>query len=219
MSTPNETRSTDDTNQLEIDLSSLVFGSDDALFGCIEHSQIKFKSGDFGSFLDAGTGSHSLRWIASLIHRTHGHSSLQTRLKNNENACTISDYTAVTADGTMQRNVIQEAKKLGIESYGKVVIGNWCDGINPSISSSSSLCQGEMYDTILADYLVGAIDGFSPYFQDLIFSRLVRHLKPGGRIYVVGLDPIPDKVDGDANIFCKVTKLRDACILVAGTCD
>merc|ERR1719384_2731045 len=73
-----------------------------------------------------------------------------------------------------------------------------------------------MFDTILADYLVGAMDGFSPYYQDMIFPRLAKHLVPGGRIYVVGLNPIPDKVNDDADIFCRVTKLRDACILLAG---
>ena len=66
------------------------------------------------------------------------------------------------------------------------------------------LLEGKKYDTILADYLVGAIDGFSPYFQDQIFERITSHLNPGGRLYVVGLQPIPDEVEGDGNVFCKV---------------
>lgn len=66
------------------------------------------------------------------------------------------------------------------------------------------LLEGKKYDTILADYLVGAIDGFSPYFQDQIFERITLHLNPGGRLYVVGLQPIPDEVEGDGNVFCKV---------------
>jgi len=111
----------------------------------------------------------------------------------------------------MQKNVIDEARTLKIDNFGKVVIGNWDNS-----TSSTSLCENEMFDTILADYLVGAIDGFSPYFQDLIFPRLCTHLKSNGRIYVVGLEPIPDKADGDGNLICKVTKLRDACILLAG---
>jgi len=111
----------------------------------------------------------------------------------------------------MQQNVMEEAKKLQVDSLGQIVIGNWDDS-----TGSPSLCENEMYDTILSDYLVGAIDGFSPYFQDLIFPRLSQHLKPGGRLYVVGLNPIPDNAEGDANIICKVTKLRDACILLAG---
>jgi len=125
-------------------------------------------------------------------------------------------YTAVTADDTMRRNVVAEAESLGIEDRGDVIIGNWkTNGDTKEGGEEEELCRGELYDTILADYLVGAIDGFSPYYQDQIFPRLTKHLKPGGRMYVVGLNPIPDKVEGDANLFCRVTKLRDACILLA----
>jgi hypothetical protein len=67
------------------------------------------------------------------------------------------------------------------------------------------------------DYYYRAMDGFSPYFQDLMFSRLSKHLHPKhGRLYIVGLNPIPDRVDGVANILCEITRLRDACILLAG---
>ena len=41
----------------------LVYGSNDVLFGHIEEKQ---GSKPFGSFLDAGTGLHSLRWMATL---------------------------------------------------------------------------------------------------------------------------------------------------------
>jgi len=41
-------------------------------------------------------------------------------------------------------------------------------------------------------------------------------LNPGGKLYIVGLEPIPDHVDGDGNIICKVRQIRDACILLAG---
>ena len=34
-------------------------------------------------------------------------------------------------------------------------------------------------------------------------------------MYIIGLQPIPDRAPGDANIFCKITKVRDACILLA----
>jgi hypothetical protein len=41
--------------------SCLVYGKDDMLFGCIEEQQGTIP---FGNVLDAGTGMHSLRWIA-----------------------------------------------------------------------------------------------------------------------------------------------------------
>lgn len=170
-----------------LSMSNLVFGKDDALFGAIERDQ-----GDkpFGKLLDAGTGIHSLRWIATL------------------EAKGMTDFTAITADATMQNNVQQEANQLGIE--GNIIMGNWFSENNP-------LELPEKYDTILADYLIGAMDGFSPYQQDLMLPKLTALLNPGGRLYIVGLQPIPDKVnDPAANIICRVRQVRDACILLAG---
>jgi hypothetical protein len=60
------------------------------------------------------------------------------------------------------------------------------------------------------------MDGFSPYQQDLIFPKLAKYLKPGGRLYIVGLQPLPDSAVGDANIICTVRRVRDACILLSG---
>ena len=185
--------------------STTVIKMNDVLFNCIERNQKKYSVDNetgFGRILDAGTGSHSLRWIASLIHNSNSADSTHDKSLN------VSHFTAITADQNMKDAVLKEAKSLNIENMGDVIIGNWKD--------ETLLQDEEKFDTILADYLVGAMDGFSPYFQDLIFERLVRHLKPGGKLYVVGLNPIPDKTAGDANVFCKVTKLRDACILLAG---
>ena len=41
-------------------------------------------------------------------------------------------------------------------------------------------------------------------------------MNPNGKCYIVGLNPIPDTFDGDGDVFCRVTKIRDACILLAG---
>ena len=195
------------------DSGKVVFGSDDALFGCIERSQ-RGSGRPFGTFLDSGTGTHSLRWIASLVKNEGIDPS---------DPMYVSSFCAVTADENMRRNVQSTVETLAIEDKGEVVIGNWAEGYNGKDSLGDGeiiegryLCKGDMFDTILCDYLVGAMDGFSPYYQDRIFTRLVSHLKPGGRIYIVGLNPIPDKVSGPANIFCKVTKMRDSCILLAG---
>ena len=98
------------------------------------------------------------------------------------------------------------------------------------------------YNVILADYLIGAMDGFVPYQQDLIIPQLMALLAPKGRLYIVGLQPIPDsvpllvmennstttttttKTDNDIdryqhsvrNLICRVRQIRDACILLAG---
>lgn len=44
-----------------------------------------------------------------------------------------------------------------------LLIGNWMDE-----SFCSSLGK---FDTILADYLIGSVDGFSPYEQDVIVDK------------------------------------------------
>lgn len=168
----------------------LVYGKDDALFGSIEREQGNVP---FGNFLDAGTGMHSLRWVATL-----GGDKGMTK------------FTAITADATMQRNVQNEAEALSISHLGNIIVGNWF-GEEPA-----PIELNEEYDTILADYLIGSMDGFSPYMQDQMIGKLVSLLKPGGRLYVVGLQPIPDTAPGEANVICKVRQVRDACILLAG---
>lgn len=76
-----------------------------------------------------------------------------------------------------------------------------------------------------ADYLVGAIEGFAPFFQDAIMERIARHLAPGGRLYLVGLQPLSEctatsAADADdvalAALAQEMARVRDACILLAG---
>ena len=172
----------------------LVFGKDDSLFGCIEELQ---GEKPFGRVLDSGTGLHSLRWIATLSD-TKG----------------MSSFTAITAHEKMRRSVQQEADALELSELGDVIIGNWF-GTEP-LDEKLLSNEEEKYDTILADYLIGAMDGFSPYEQDQMVPKLSKLLKPGGRLYIVGLQPIPDTAPGDANIICKIRQVRDACILLAG---
>jgi hypothetical protein len=192
--------------------SRLVYGKDDMLFGCIEEQQGTIP---FGNVLDAGTGMHSLRWIATL---------------GGSGGKGMTSFTAITADATMQRKVQTEAKELGVDHIGSVLIGNWfgtadTDNNNnkqrvviPGAASTSieSQLELESYDVILADYLIGAMDGFSPHRQEEMIPKLVSYLKPGGRLYIVGLEPIPDSAPGDANLICQVRRIRDACILLAG---
>jgi hypothetical protein len=220
----------------DLDLSKIekfAHRKGDALFGYIEECQVHSSpNACFGDFLDAGTGSHSLRWIASIIHRERllAKNAAIGGASSTSSAPLVSlkSFTAITADETMRLRVSQEAKELGIDN-SNIIIGNWNEGVTVNNNgdveftfkdtlngnNKSALLEGQTFDTILADYLVGAIDGFSPYFQDQIFHRLVHHLAPGGRMYIIGLQPIPDRAPGDANIFCKITKVRDACILLA----
>jgi len=89
----------------------------------------------------------------------------------------------------------------------RIVVGNWA---NPD------LLAGESYDTVLADYLLGAIDGFAPYFQHRLFERLRPLVKR--RLYVVGLEPYVTGAPETppSRLVWEIGRFRDACLLLAG---
>jgi hypothetical protein len=162
-------------------MSAPPSASSDALFAFIERLQ-----GDrpWGSVLDAGTGEHSLQWIAGLP---------------------TARWTAVTG-GEARARELRAHFGARVRPADRLVTGNWQD---------PALLAGELYDVVLADYLLGAIDGFAPYFQDRLFARL-RPLV-GQRLYAVGLAPYPDDDDSPgAALIREIARLRDACILLAG---
>lgn len=102
----------------------------------------------------------------------------------------------------------QVAHRVGarLRPQDQLVVGNWVD---------PELLKGEVFDTVLADYLLGAVEGFAPYFQPHLFSRLLPHV--GHRLYVVGLDPyiVGSAPTQAAEIVREIGRLRDACLLLA----
>ncbi|MBY8825809.1 hypothetical protein [Sphingomonas colocasiae] len=139
----------------------------------------------WGSFLDAGTGTHSIRWVASLA---------------------TERWTAVTgAEGHAIQ--VRDAVDARRRPQDRIILGNWAD---------DALLAGECYDTVLADYLLGAIEGFAPYFQHRLFARL-RPLTRR-RLYIVGVEPYvsvrPDDEGGRA--IWEIGRFRDTCLMLAG---
>ena len=116
-------------------------------------------------------------------------------------------WTAVTCSvGEAKRT--REAISGAQRPQDRIVIGNWAD---------ASLLKGEVYDTVLAGYLLGAIEGFSPYFQSYLFARL----RPvtGARLYLTGLEPyVPTDRPGTraGRLLWEIGRFRDACMLLAG---
>lgn len=156
--------------------------SESPIFRCIADWQ---GTRPWGRFLDAGTGSHSLRWVSSLPTEA---------------------WTAVTGAEGMARQV-RDAVAPQARAQDRVLVGDWAD---------PALLAEERYDTVLADYLLGAIDGFAPYFQPELFHRL-RPLVDG-TLYVVGLQPyVPYFPEDEAGrMITQIGRLRDACLLLAG---
>lgn len=111
----------------------------------------------------------------------------------------------VTASEGMASQLRQELG-AALRPVDRLLVGNWTD---------PTLLHGERFDVVLADYLLGAVDGFAPYFQDQLFERL-RPLV-AGRLYAVGLEPLPDAAESEGGrLILELQRLRDACILLAG---
>ena len=119
---------------------------------------------------------------------------------------TTDSITAITADNNMKRSILNDASVVPLRTCDSLIVGNWME-VDDSLGK---------FDTILADYLIGAVDGFSPYEQDTIVDKLKNHLTPDGRLYIIGMNPIPDNAPPPADVICELRKARDACILLGG---
>ncbi len=116
------------------------------------------------------------------------------------------EWTAITASKRMAGQV-RETVGSAMRDRDRILVGNWIN---------DALLYGETFDTVLMDYLVGAIEGFSPYWQERVFERL-RPLV-AGRIYFVGVEPyVPFPANDEAGrAIREIGCLRDACLLLAG---
>lgn len=115
-------------------------------------------------------------------------------------------WTAVSADAE-HLGLCEAAVGSARRPQDRFVLGDWR---NPD------LLAGERYDVVLADYLLGAVEGYAPYFQSELFERLRPLI--GARIYVVGADPhLFGPVEGEAGrVVQALARLCDACALLAG---
>jgi hypothetical protein len=84
-------------------------------------------------------------------------------LRNIQN---VESITAITADHAM-KSTIESDSDLKLRPCDKVLVGNWMD----ETFCASLMQETGKYDTIIADYLVGAVDGFSPYCQELVLGK------------------------------------------------
>ena len=108
----------------------------------------------------------------------------------------------------------QDAKKMQTATEGtrrpqdQILLGNW---------AKADLLKGEVFDTVLADYLLGAVEGFAPYFQPYLFARL----RPvtGKVLYITGAEPyVPENEPSTeaGRLVWQIGRFRDACLLLSG---
>lgn len=117
-----------------------------------------------------------------------------------------SRWTAVSADA---EHLAETRDTVGsrLRTVDRLIVGNWND---PQFLSN------DVFDTVLAEYLLGAIEGHAPYFQYQLFTRLRPHI--GRTLYVIGVDPyLTGRCESTAGeVVQSVGRFRDACALLAG---
>lgn len=117
-------------------------------------------------------------------------------------------WTAVTASEPMAEDS-RAAYPRTMRKNDRVVVGNW---IEPD------LLKGEQFDTVLVDYFVGAVEGFAPYWQDMVFDRFRPLMKENGRLYITAVEPYVPLVEKDecGRLIGDIGRFRDAVLLLAG---
>lgn len=117
------------------------------------------------------------------------------------------DSESITAVTGSEKRRSRMAKDFQLRSHDRLLRGNWVEG---------DFLKGEVFETVLLDYLVGALDRFAPYFQARLFHRMKPHV--GGRLYLVGLEPYPEPETGeeDGEWLQALVALRDSAILLSG---
>ncbi|MGD9805514.1 MAG: hypothetical protein AB7E81_20635 [Hyphomicrobiaceae bacterium] len=117
-----------------------------------------------------------------------------------------SRWTAVSADADHLTSV-RSAVATSMRPQDRLILGNWYD---------PALLSGDVYETVIADYVVGAIEGYAPYYQESFFARLRPLI--GRRLFVFGVDPYIFGAGNDdtGQAVKQIGRLRDACALLAG---
>jgi len=87
------------------------------------------------------------------------------------------------------------------------LVGNWAD---------PALLAGEQFDTVLADYLLGALERLAPFYQTELFARL--RALTGKRLYITGMEPyVISRPRSEAGaLIWEIGRYRDACFMLLG---
>ena len=140
----------------------------------------------WGKVLDAGTGHGSMCWIV-------------------RHSPSMVDAVTAASSGKYSQRVAQAAASSSGAKVN-VVLGNWRD---------EALLAGRLYDVVVSDFLIGAVEMFWPYAQDAMLARLTKLVRPGGYLLFLGLEPY-DLLLAPKDPLRKVEALGDAAAMLAG---
>jgi len=135
----------------------------------------------------------------SLLDAGTGQSSLSfvSQLK-------LQSWVAVTADPS-RAQALQERFPNRLHPEGQILWGNWQD---------DQLLQGEKFDVVLADYLLGSSERYAIAFQERMLQRLLDLCK--GWLFLIGLEPWPDPQNQAQRELMEIAQLRDAVQILLG---
>lgn len=143
-------------------------------------------------------GRHAGPWGAVLDAGTGVHSAGWLAGQPTES------LTLVTA---ARAHADQVRRSVPLRPGDRLLLGDWAD---------PAFLADEAFDTVLADYLVGAVEAFAPYFQQGLFDRLAQLAR--GRLYLIGVDPyvVVEPETASGRLVWEIGRFRDACLLLAG---
>lgn len=150
------------------------------------------------SYIEALQGGTS---YGRVLDAGTGPRSLRWLLTLDTDSCTA--VTGASAQAEHVRRLVGQR----LRAQDRLLVGNWND---------PDLLAGEQFDTVLADYLLGAVERFAPYFQTELFARL-RPLT-AKRLYITGVDPyVIERPEDEAGaLIWEIGRYRDACLILLG---
>lgn len=165
-------------------------------------------SGRWGHVLDAGSGASSLGWLGSLPCES------------------VVAVTAASATLLEMKAVLKDNKLLTKQqtSHMRVIRSNWLATGGAALPAALS----GPFDTIVMDYMFGALEHFSPFGEHQLLGLLKARLAPGGVLIVVGKQPLPypntqgglgrkrwDALAQPLQIILETERVRDTAMLLA----
>jgi len=173
--------------------------------------------------LDAGTGPGSLSWLCaqpteSVVAVTAAR-QMATKLKAQLKApCKPVELIANTSANGQQPSRSKQAHP------NTLLVGNWFIGESGKRPlTEHPVYTAQKFDTVLAEYLLGALEHFAPFTEQKMMDMLVSSMKDDGLLLFCGRTPYPypgpesyrSKYSKAKQLVLDAERARDAAMLLA----
>ena len=145
----------------------------------------------WGDVLDAGAGFNSMCWLMR------------------------QDYDSITeVTATTKGRYGSKGLKEAVSKYSdrvQIVLGNW--------QNNKFFPPQKTFDVVVADYLLGATELHWRYGADTMMDHLLHFVKPGGYLFIIGLEPYETILDRNLpqdQLVLEIEAIGDTAALLAG---